>query len=181
MPISRRRTKTVQKQKLKDRAQQTFNHLLGMVLPAYVKAHPSVFVDSIHTQEEFVAQQGVLPMLVLWDQTMKNEKGEDYLQPQVAINDLALDLFLNKHVDPTDKIYGGVRDLVRHYLWVHMVGDDAASAHIMKYIAKEKGLKVEPAIIIDPLSQPTVSGDKTFVGMDTATLMPDFTSMVGAG
>lgn len=156
MPNTRRRPKAVAKQKLAATAKCKFNYLLGSVLPQHVKSNPPKKETGIHTEADLIAAAPALPLLILWEKSVVAEDGTVSQHPQVSINDFALDEFLNKHVDPASKIYGGVREQVKYYLWIQLMGDEAAAAHVQRQIAaKQEGdapaLLIEPAMLgIDP-------------------------------
>ena len=144
MPQSRRRPKAVQKQKFAARAKQAFNRLLNSDLPAFVKQNPPTLCEQVSTEHELVVLGPSLPMLVLWN---KKVEGSEKPAPQASINEFALDEFLNKRIDPSDAIYSAVRDQVRYYFWIALLGDDAAAAHMRREIETAKEVNVEPAVL----------------------------------
>ena len=129
MPKSARRPKAVAKKKLAATAKSTFNHLLKNILPGFMKQNPPAFSDLVKNEMDLIVLAPTLPVLVMWKKII----GET-VTPEISINEFAVDAFLNTHVSPDSPIYVGVKEQVRYYLWISMVGDEAASAHIQNTV-----------------------------------------------
>ena len=151
MSRSARRPKAVAKKKLATTAKCRFNNLMSSVIPALIKRSPATKVDTVHSEADVVAQGPVLPLYVMWVESAVQEDGTTKTTPQVSLNEFAIDEFLNQHVDPTSAIYGGVRSLFKHALWIDLIGDEGAAAHIQNGVwslRETQGVSVEPAVLV---------------------------------
>lgn len=144
MPQSRRRPKALQKHKFATKAKQAFNRLLNTTLPGFVKQNPPVLCEQVQSEQDLIAMAPVLPLLVLWNLKLADA---NTTTPQASINEFALDEFLNKHISPSDPVYPAVRDQVRHYFWIALLGDEAAAAHVRREIESQQAVNIEAATI----------------------------------
>jgi hypothetical protein len=84
---------------------------------------------------------------VLWEKKVVSEDGTESMHPQASINEFKVDEFLNSYIDPSNKLYGGVKQQVLYYLWVALMGEESAAAHVRRQIEEQQGVSVTPAVI----------------------------------